>query len=296
MTTLADVIYDARHYLLGSQVEPINTLKVDIGTTDTSVQFNQDLRSMVDGCEIEIDFEKMHVWTASAATTTVVVQRGAHGTTAAAHTAGTVARVNPKFSHYDIRRAINDTLDSLSARLFAVRNVDFTYNAAIQGYDLTGATDVNNILEIRYDPPGPDKIWPEITSYSLDRNAVTSDFPSGFAVQLDEPAFSGRTVRVLYSADFAHLTNYTDDVLAVSGLATTAHDLLPLGAALRLSGIREASRNFFEVQPDSRRATEVPAGSQFNSMRAYATEYQRRLQEEYINQMRDWPIRKRLPA
>jgi 3-hydroxyisobutyrate dehydrogenase-like beta-hydroxyacid dehydrogenase len=67
-----------------------------------------------------------------------------------------------------------------------------------------------------------------------------------------------------------------DDV----GLVSTAEDLPPLGAAMRLLAGLEAQRNLIDTQGDTRRAGEVPAGSITQALRNLAAIRQQRLTAE----------------
>ena len=51
------------------------------------------------------------------------------------------------------------TLSSPSNGLYRVATVDLTYNAAVEGYDLTGVTDVLAVLDARYQAVGSEQDW-----------------------------------------------------------------------------------------------------------------------------------------
>ena len=53
-----------------------------------------------------------------------------------------------------------------------------------------------------------------------------------------------------------------------------------LGAGLRLTGVREVSRNFFDAQGGTRRASEVPPNTQLAGYQALARERARRIRAE----------------
>jgi hypothetical protein len=246
------------------------------------------------GAMLGIDLEMVYVWSVSGQVATV--QRAMHGTTAASHSDGALVRANPRFSDSVIFRALNDELDALSAPvngLYQALNLDVTFKPQINGYDLTGATSLIDVLRVRYDIPGPWKTWPEIRRWQVKINMETADFPSTFALILYDAGWPGRRIHVVYSAPFNHLATITDDVLAVSGLFATAHDIPPLGAALRLSGVREVQRNLTEAQGDTRRATEVPPNAVTAGANAMARLRQTRIKEEASRLSAQYPNRRK---
>lgn len=261
MTTAQQVIDSCRHdYILTGQRDQVNRLTTTLDSSTTTVAFDFELKGVQEGSVISIDLELMYVWSTSPAAKTATVQRGWEGSTAASHTSGAVIRVNPKVSDFDIFGAINDELRSLSSPLnglFKVVTADLTYNAAVSGYNLTGATDVIDVLEVRYDTPGVDQSWPIVRSFDVARSMPTADFASATAVMLHEGGYPGQSIRVRYSAPFTLLSTAADVVETVSGIPSTAVDILSIGAAIRLSAGRPIRRSQPDTQGDTRRAAEA---------------------------------------
>jgi hypothetical protein len=109
---------------------------------------------------------------------------------------------------------------------------------------------------------------------------ATTDFASGGALVIYEGGYPGQAIRVRYRAPFGSLTALDDDVLADTGLPATAHDLPPLGAAVRLVAGREVKRNFTEAQGEPRRAEEVPPTATLQSSRELLRIRQQRIVAE----------------
>lgn len=295
MTTAADLIATTQRYLFAGQREQLNQLSGAHNNSTTTFTFARDLGPLTEGSYVAVDLEIVYVWSTNPTAKTAEVQRAALGSTAATHADGAVAYVNSKFAPFTIFSELNNDLADLCAPtngLFRLVEVDLTYNPAIQGYDLTGATDVIDVLRIRYDIPGPSKLWPELRSWQLKRNMDTDAFTSGFAIMLYEPAWPGRQIRVTYSSSFSPFTSLTSTV-ASTGLGASAADLPPLGAAMRLAGVRETQRNFNESQGDTRRASEVPPGSQLQGMRALASLRQARIKAEADKLSSSYPTRRK---
>jgi len=264
-------IDETRDLLLTDYVEELATLGADINDSVTSVSFalpSSVVPGVVPGATIEIGTELMYVFAVTEGLATV--SRGHKGSAAAAHTAGDLVTVNPKFPAYQILNAINKELFDLSSPqhgLYQVKNVEVTFNAAQDGYDLAGVTDdILGIYQITYSDPGSEDSEPAITNYSLRRNRNTSSFASGYGLILYEDAWPGETVRVLYKTGFTSLTDSTT-ALSTTGLHAEAYDLPALGAALRLMSTRPIRREFLDEQGSSREAQEVPSGAVSASMR-----------------------------
>lgn len=264
MTTTADLINETKRYLYSQHREPLNKLSGSHNNSQTTITFANDPGNNLNpGAYLSCELEIMYVWSVTGLSATV--QRGMLGSTAASHADGTLVTINARFPDFTIFEALNADLDDLSAPssgLYAVQETTLQYNPAVQGYDLTGATNVINILRVRHDTPGPWKSWPEIHRWQLKYQQPVGDFPSTMTLVLYEPGWPGLDIRVTYSQVFGHLTSLTDDALAITGMTNTMDDIPPLGAAARLSGVREVARNFTEAQSDPRRATEVPPNAQ----------------------------------
>lgn len=294
MTTTSDLINETKRYLYSGHREPLNKLSGSHTNSQTTITLANDPGGNVNvgaylGCELEI----MYVWSVTG--TTVTVQRGMLGSTAASHADGSLVTVNPRFSDFSILQALNSDLDDLSTPsngLYQVLETTLQYNAAIRGYDLTGATNVINVLRVRHDTPGPQKTWPEIHRWQLKYQQPASAYPSTMTLVLYDPGWPGLDVRVTYSKMFDHFVTLTDDATSVAGLTSTMMDIPPLGAAARLSGVREVARNFTEAQSDPRRAQEVPPNAQLAGATQLLRLRQARITAEAQRLNNQYPVRR----
>ncbi len=198
---------------------------------------------------------------------------GYNGSTPANHAEGSLAFINSRFTHFDISVAINDDLLDLSSSTNGLGQIlfnDSTFNPTFMGYDLGSNFDPisSRVLEVSYQIAPPVRTYPLIRKgmYRVIRNAnQTSVFPSGNGIVLYESAYPGLPVHVQFLAPFNPLVNLTDDLTLVAGLSSTMYDLPDLGAAIKLMQPREVKRNFWESQPDPRKAMEVPPQAVANS-------------------------------
>lgn len=258
MTVTADVLAEARDLMLASSRQELNRLTADITTTAATLTIDFAAGSIATGATIAIDLELLYVWSVSGST--VTVQRGVRGSTAAAHTAGALITVNPVVSDFRVLKEVNFELLSLSSPangLYRVKTITTTVTTA-SSYDL--ASDVIDVLAVQWNEYGPYRDWPRTRRWDLLANQDTSIFPSGYALQLYTPPPVGRTLRVTYSAAFSTLAALTDDVQVTTGLPATANDIPAIGAAARLLSAREARRSSLDAQPESRQAQDVPPG------------------------------------
>ncbi len=315
MSTCLDQINETKRYLYAGHREQINMLDGSVDDSQDTITFTQTLNSIAPSTYISIDLEIMYVWSTDIPTRTARVVRGQLGSTAAAHTGDSLVTVNPKFPDFSIMQALNASLDEMSGRgLYRAVTTTFTFQSPKYGYDLVGATDVLGQLDARYDASGVARHWPAIHDWHIRRNSDTTDFPSGFQVYLETGAETGRTVRVTYSTSFGHYIDYnsqTGDDLTTTiidpetedeveftylgvGMTNTMLDIPPLGAALRLQGVREGQRSFNESQPDSRRSDEVPVGAQLAGTRGLKDFFDSRIQTELRRLNVLWPAHRRI--
>jgi hypothetical protein len=299
-TTLAsDLVEETRAYLYGGQEEEMNELTGDIDNVQTSWPLVFAVGSMSQrGCIISIDLEDIRVWQTDGSNTITQCMRGVNGTAAATHTLGTPIFVRTKFSYFRIMQKLNEEMLSLSAPangMFAEAHVDVTYNAAIQGYDLTdintatAVTDIIRVLEARYKVPGPSRNWPQIRRFSLQRDMDTTVFPSGLVFDVYQRGWPGLPIHIRYASPYGQMTALTDNVSAKTGLQPTAFDIVPMGAAVRLVYGREIKRNFTEAGLEPRRMEEVPPGAVLRSPGGLALLRAQRIKEEAGNLQQRWP-------
>lgn len=266
MSTAGAVLTRASRQLLSGTVEERNKLAVTVTSSDTSIVLSYDLGGFREGSVIEIESELMYVWETATATKTLTVQRGYDGTTAVAHTAGVLATVNPRFPRQQMLDALNSDIDDLSSTmngLFRVVAQDISYNGSDRQINLTSATGIIDIIDVRLRYLADD--YPVIRNVRLQRNLPTADFASGFAIVFDEPVMAG-TLRVVTKREFVRASNESSDLQSTCFVPQSCEDILEMGVILRMMNGREIKRNFIESQGDTRRSDEVPPGATRDSL------------------------------
>ena len=290
MTTAGQLIDRVTSELLAGTVEERNKLASSIDASATTVAFTYGLGSLREQTVFEVGTEQMYIWSVNSSSKTAEVERGFNGTTAAAHSAGDVALVNPKFPRSQVLNQLNADLSDLSSPLnglFQIKTVDISYNGSDRMVNLAGVTDITMLQDVRYRYLSDD--YPVIRNVRLLTDMPTSDFASGYALAIDDYLRAG-SLRVIYRAPYSPFTSESDTVASVGG-STYLDDLLVVGAQMRLVAPREIKRNFTESQGDTRRAEEVPAGAVLNSMVGLQRLRRDRIQAEAARLNRQYPIR-----
>ena len=290
MTTAGQLIDRVVSGLLAGTVEERNKVASPVGASDTTMTMLYPLGGLRDGSVFELDNEQMYVWSSNSSSKTLTVERGFNGTTAASHDTGAIATVSPRFPRSSVLNQLNSDLNDLSSPmngLFQVKTVDLAYNGSDRMLNITGATDMTDLFDVRYRYLNDD--YPVLREVRLLRDMPTGDFASGFALALDQFTRAG-TIRVIYKAGYGTFSSEASTVTDV-GASAYLDDLLVLGAQMRLMAGREIKRNFTESQGDTRRPEEVPSGAVSNSMIQLQRLRRDRIQAEAARLNRQYPIR-----
>ena len=249
------------------------------------------------GAILGIDLE-MFLVTAVTTTGNVSVVPGYEGSSEADHAQGTIGYINPRFSLFDIGVAINDDLLDLSSPsngLGQILFTDQTFNPTYQGYDLGTQFIANSskVLEVSYQIAPPVRTYPLIRKgmWRVLRNANQPKgvFPSGNGLIIYASGYPGLPLHIQFLAPFNPLVNLADDLTTVAGIPTNMYDLPDLGAAIRLMQPREIKRNFYEAQPDPRKAAEIPPNAVANSSAKLEMQRQKRIDAESDRIMSVYP-------
>ena len=294
MSTTQTWIDNTRDMLLSSYVEELDVLTAEITSVgQTTIHVQGVAAGWNKGVVFEGNSEMFYVHGVVAGNQ-LNVFRGYGGSTATTHDNASLVRLSPKFPTYRIIQSLNDDLSDLSSPdngLFQMKTTSFVYNASVDGYDLAGLTseEINSIYSVTYADVGVQASEPEVLSWTLRRNRDLTAFPSGLALILYTGAWPGRTVTVMYKSPLTPITNDVTDPLSTVGLATTAYDLPPLGAAMALMTTTPIRREFLDAEGSSRLAEEVPPGAISASFRDLMGRRRARLQAESARLLARYP-------
>ena len=305
MTTLANMIDEVLINLAGYTFQQDrSTYLTSAVTTTTSTSASPLVLSLgstdsVGKGILEIDEELLWVDSFDRVANTATVSpygRGYLGTTPATHAADAKVTISPTFPRYSIKRAINDTIRSLGASIFAVKSTTFTFNAAVSTYAFANLN-IKNILTVSWQSIGPTKEWVPIRRWDFDALANPEAF--GYVtgtdtvqtITLGDAPISGRTVKVIYATDPNPFTANTDVYTTVTGLPESTRDVVILGSAYRLLSFLDPARAAqVSPQADETDAKRPYGASQSATKQLYAL-YTQRLNEETKAQQQNYPPR-----
>lgn len=266
MTTVLNLVNQARAEVLAGVTEQNNKLSTTIDNDDTGLSFTYALRGIQAGAVIEIEFEQMYVWEANTTAKTATVERGWNGTTAVAHTAPVLVTVHPRFTRQTMLNYLNHELDDLTSPvngLYLMNAMDVPYNQDGRDIPLTlSPVPLSGLYAVRYRADSLE--WPQVRKWELVRDGTAAEFPNGFALRMFDYPLSTGILRIQWKSEFPPVVS-TSDLQTVTG-GTELDEILKLGIQIRALATREVKRNFTETQPEPRRADEVAPGAVAQSM------------------------------
>ena len=242
---------------------------------------------------IEIDDELIWIDSFNKANSTLNVipgfGRGYQGTSPAPHAQYAQVTLAPTFPRTAIKKAINDTINSLFPNLWAVTSTTFTYNASVTTYALPD--DLESILYLSWQTTGSSQEWLPINRWRADGMANAATFNTTNTVSIYDSVQPGRTVQVWYTAVPDTLDNNSDDFADVTGLPQSCQDVITLGASYKLLSFLDPGRiNLTSAEADSA-DSKIPSSAGVSSSRYIYALYQQRLNEEALKLKDRYPIR-----
>ena len=215
--------------------------------------------------------------------------RGYGGTTPAPHAQNSMVTLTPTFPRVNVKKAINDTINSFYPKLFGVASTTFTFNAAQVAYPLPA--EARDVLYISWQTVGPSKEWLPVNRWRFDRMANVSAFNTTKTVNIYEKIMPGRTVQVYYSIIPNDMSNNTDDFATVTGLPETSRDVVVFGASYRLLSYLDTGRiNLSSAEADIN-DNKLPSTAGASASKYVFALYQQRLMEESTKLQDRFPIR-----
>ena len=303
-TTLSDMINEVSMNLSGYTLTQDRSTYLRTAVTGTTSSSASPTTLSLGSTEnvgkgiVEIDEELLWIDTYDRVGNTATVSpygRGYLGTTAATHAVDAKVTISPTFPKFSIKRAINDTIKSLSGQLFAADSTTITYSSAVSTYRLpaTGTITggIRNILSVAYESVGPSKEWIPIRSWRFDSNANSTAFDSEQTISIYDMITSGRTIQIVYSKDPTAFTANSEVFTTQTGLPESCRDLVVTGSIYRLlANLDPARAAMVSAQADETDSKRPYGSSQSLTRQIYAL-YTQRLAEEVKSQQNKHPIR-----
>ena len=215
--------------------------------------------------------------------------RGYQGSTPTSHAQYAQVTLAPSFPRVSIKKAINDTINSVYPKLWAVDSYTFTFNASQTTYALPD--DLEAILYVSWQTTGSSKEWLPVNRWRADGMANIATFNSTNTINIYENIQPGRTVQVYYTTTPDTLDNNSDDFADVTGLPATCEDVIMLGAAYKLLSFVDSGRISLTSAESDLADSKIPSGAGANNSRYIYALYQQRLNEEALKLQDKFPIR-----
>ena len=295
MPTLEQMVDDVKANLIGYTLrqDRITYVTNAAGLTTTSTAISVGSADNLAKGIIEIDDELIWIDTFNKATNTMTVApgfgRGYQGTTAAPHAQYAQVTLAPTFPRVNIKKAINDTINSYFPKLWSVSSTTFTFNASQTTYALPD--DLESILYMSWQTTGSSQEWLPVNRWRADPMANSATFNSNNTVNIYENIQPGRTVQVWYTTEPNTLDANTDDYEDVTGLPASTYDVTVLGACYKLLTFLDAGRiNLSSAEADLN-DSKNPYNSGASASRYVFALFQQRLQEEALKLSDKYPIR-----
>ena len=293
MPTLSDMIDEVRSSLAGYTLrqDRITYLNTAITSTDTAMIIGSS-SNLAKGI-IEIDDELIWIDNFDQGSSTLNAApgfgRGYQNTPASPHAQYAQITLTPTFPRTIIKKAINDTINSLYPKLWSVASTTFTFNASQTTYALPD--DLESILYMSWQTTGSSQEWLPINRWRADQMANVATFNTQNTVNLYENIQPGRTVQVWYTTTPNTLDNGTDDYADVTGLPASSVEVVILGASYKLLSYVDAGRiNLSSAEADLN-DTKIPSTAGVSASRYIFALYQQRLNEEALKLQDKYPIR-----
>lgn len=288
MTTVKEILDGASAQLhgWGSTADRITPLTNDITDADTTfeVDFTFGQSVGITPGMVEIDSEQLYVVNVDANANTCTVAngfgRGFNGTTAAAHTAGSVVTSRPRFPRIDLFNQLNEVVGALYPQLFVVNTATLTVTSPSNRYSLSDTLTPLGVLDAEWQDPNGN--WCKCPSYTLDPRDGTFVLGGGPLI--------GRPLKVLFTTAPVKFASEADN-FTVSGLPDSCVDLLKLGVVAYLTPGLDISRAQLSSVEQSDRSRVVPPNAGVNAAKYIQAEFQQRLANEAASLRRQYPPR-----
>jgi hypothetical protein len=282
-TTYANLVDDVLLNLSGYTLRQDRTTHLTGNITTSSTTLNLASVSNIGKGLIEIEDELIWIDTYDRVSSTAAIPpygRGYNGTTAASHTANTKVTIAPSFPKAVVKKAINDTIDAVFPKLFAIGTTSFTLVATRTAYSLPAEADT--VLSVTWSTTGPSNEWLPVKSWRQDPMTNLTSFPTGNSISVYDAITPGRTVQVYYTKKPTTLTASasTDVFETVTGLPSSCKDVILYGAAYRLASFIDPGRLTYTSAEADQTDTKIQYGSGASTARFLLSLYNQRLTEE----------------
>lgn len=213
--------------------------------------------------------------------------RGRSGTIAAAHSAGDMVTVRPRYPRKMVGDTLNEVIAAVCPPLFAVKPLPQIVTGELVDPSYPLPADCLRVLSVDMLPEGP----PNLELYHQVEQWYVRDQAGAKALVLPWFIPPYVTVSGTYAAVPGLLVTDSDDFATVTGLREAATDLIKIGALARLVLAGEAARQQAVSVEAAGRNQQIPSGSSSTLSRYYQALFQQRLQGEQQWIQQTYPLR-----
>lgn len=265
MSTVGQLLDTTLHHLRGTRRSERSTLATTITDSETEVTISTDSNALRPSAWVQIGAELMYVQAAESRTATV--ERGAEGSTAAAHTAGASMEFNPRFfRHRLMDHLVTEILTWPRDQVWRVTTTTCSFTTAEPHADLVGALDhdVIRLLSARREPTASGQVVMKNRQVELLRRQPTSRFTSGYGVQLIDRFNYGTAtdLRVTYAHSYsipsAVTVSESTDIQSDLDIPQRLEQALVYGVCWRAMAATEVNRTDATAQGQQSISGDVP--------------------------------------
>lgn len=282
MTTMRDMVADARRMAYGSLHDQINLIAAPAAAGARTITVQLDVTGITYGMTLSSGLNVWYVTDVDATTNSISVIPGYDNAPLEAVATDDFLFIKPRVTDWFVFNAINEEIVKMSspdAGLYKIGSWAVAVDPTYQTYEIPALIDdvLIGLLRVRYRVPGTTDVWMDIPSksYRVQINEGTS------YIRMLRNIPSGTDIEFLYKAQFTKAATLDDDPVVDCGLTETMLDIPPLGALSSLLRATDSRRNQVQQQGDARRAGEVSSGSNLATMQTVDREYRARIQQEY---------------
>lgn len=239
MALLEDMVEETLSYLENPNNDIVGSLDANISAVDTSFTIDGSSYAGISGFRsgiVEIGLELVYIQNINPTTGVVSgVIRGYRGTTATDHGAGTLTRMNPKFTRFDVAKQINNSISIVYPSVFGIGSAEITPTGGLpKQYALPeNATEVIQVRVL----DAFTKTWIGIDAWQLEVNSI--GFSTSKTIKLKTSSYN-RNIQVIYKSKPVAI-NFGQD-FTTSGLPAECQYLIILGACDKLTRFNETKR------------------------------------------------------
>lgn len=272
-----EVLLSLAGYLTDQEL--IGTLSAPVGASDTTFTVTGSVFADGSGFQpgvAELGNELIYVGAVNPTTGVFSnVIRGFRGTTAAAWSAGSQVRANPRVPRAKVIRAVNDTLDEVFPRLYAVDGDQFASTGGVTAYDIPA--DAVDVLSVGFQGTTASdyrasKFWQFVANPS-------DESVTGKQVQVGD-FWSGADIHVVYAKapeKFSEAAGTNEDFTTATGLPDWCREVVTLGAAYKVMAFLDAGRIAERTAEGDLLAMQSPIGTAQKLSQHLFALYQERL-------------------